>query len=216
MGRSRVIASAGDPRATSPWRRLASCGRRALSLPVVIAVAGARLSACGGSGSGSAVTAAAPSGSLAAAGAVRQAAPGRHPDARRHDHLRAAERPDAELHLPDRPVGEREHDQLPVAADHVPAALQQLRLRRLPGDQLRAQPGEQARVQRRRQDGHDPAQAGLQVERRQAGRRPGPAVRHRADQGRGRRERRQLGLVHAGLLPPEPGQHQRDRARTRS
>ena len=50
---------------------------------------------------------------------------------------------------------------------------------------------------------------GLQVERRQARRRPGSAVRHRADQGRGRRERRQLGIVHAGLLPGQPRQRQR-------
>ena len=68
----------------------------------------------------------------------------------------------------------------------------------------------EARVQRWRQDRHDPAEAGLQVEQRRARRRPGPAVRRRADQGRGRRERRQLGLVHAGLLPSEPGERQRD------
>ena len=37
----------------------------------------------------------------------------------------------------------------------------------------------------------------------------------RADQGRDRRERRQLGLVHAGLLPGQPREHQRARASTR-
>ena len=41
---------------------------------------------------------------------------------------------------------------------------------------------------------------------------PGPAFRCRADQGRGRRERGQLGLVHAGLLSSEPGQHRCERS----
>ena len=111
------------------------------------------------------------------------------------------------------PSGQRQHDQLRVAAVMWLPLYNNFAYGSAPGVNYAAQHRQQAGVQRRRQDGHDPAQA--QGYKWNNGK-PVDAQDVLFDialiKAAVRRERGQLGLVHAGVLPPEPREHQRDRA----
>ena len=84
--------------------------RRPLVAALLLTISALALGACGGSSTGSS--------SVTQKGLYGKLPPSGHADAWRHDHLRAGERlDDPELHLPDRPFRERQHQQLRVAAD---------------------------------------------------------------------------------------------------
>ena len=100
---------------------------RFVAAGVLAALAALALSACGGSSS----TASGTSGSLSQPGLYGKLPPAgtaTHGGTITYGQVNG-EHP--ELHLPGRPLREREHEQLRLAAGHVPAALQQLPLGRL-------------------------------------------------------------------------------------
>ena len=135
---------------------------------------------------------------------VRLAAAARDAAHRRHDQLRPARRIDPELHLPDHPRRQRDVADDQPDPEPVPAALQRPEGRG-GHDRRRAQHRREAGVQRRRQDGDDRDQAGLQVVRRRAGGRRRHGVRDRPAEGGGLRTGGELEPVHAGSVPDERG-----------
>ena len=94
--------------------------------------------------------------------------PDGHAGQGRHDHAGPADRPDADLHLPDRPTAQTSRPATISFTRAVHAAVRRPDRRRA-GDQLRAEcGGRPAGPLQRRQDVHDPPQAGPEVVERPA------------------------------------------------